>query len=98
MAQYKEKAKELITSLYIQGNPIDHDVVLSTYEVYKDLTTLLPSKSIDEYDVYDILSNLFSPYYTSSTKFEVQLKENGEPEIVENTREGVKYLWYLKRI
>lgn len=98
MNQYKEKAKELIISLYVQGNPIEHDVILSTYEVYKDLTFLLPSKSIDEYDVYDILSELFTPYYTNSTKFEVREKENGELEIVETTREGMKFLWYLKRI
>lgn len=98
MDQYKNKAKELITALYVQGNPVDYDAALSTREVYQDLISLLPSKSIDEYDVYDILSELFSPYYTNSSKFEVREKENGELEIVETTREGMKFLWYLKRI
>lgn len=98
MDQYKEKARELITSLYVQGNPVDYDVVLNTKQVYKDLIVLLPSKSIDEYDVYDILSDLFTPFYTSSTELSVRENEDGEKEIVDKTREGVQYLWYLKRI
>lgn len=98
MDQYKEKARELITSLYVQGNPVDYDVVLNTKQVYEDLMVLLPSKSIDEYDVYDILSDLFTPFYTSSTELSVRENEDGEKEIVDKTREGVQYLWYLKRI
>lgn len=96
--QYKAKAKELITSLYVQGNPVDYDAILSTRQVHKDLTVLLPFNSIDEFDVYEILMELYTPYYTNTTEITVKKNAEGEEKIIEKTREGMQFLWYLKRI
>lgn len=98
MVEYKEEIKKLLTSLYEQGNPVDHDAQLSTREIYYDLLSLLPEKAIDEYDVYEVLSSLYTPFYVSSSKYEVVMTSEGTPKIIENKREGVKFLWHLKRI
>jgi len=98
MERYIEKARELIDNLYTQGTPDEYDTALSTGKILSDLRCLLPANSIDEFDVYDIMSELFVPYYTE----EVENVEEKNPETDEKTTikkiiNGAKFLWYLKK-
>lgn len=93
MIDTEDRIKNLISQIYKPGSPDGYDVRMSTYKIYVDLCTIIPSTAFDEYDVLQALEELgYIPQY--ERKKEVINEQTSETKEFDD----VKFFWYFKKI
>ncbi|MDD3772112.1 MAG: hypothetical protein RBT46_04335 [Weeksellaceae bacterium] len=95
MKDYKDRIKYLISRLYEPADTKDYTIRMTTLDIYKNLCSIIPATSFDEFDLLEVLEELgYQPGYEQK-KLEVK-NESGKEE--ERIYDDLTYYWYMKKI
>lgn len=103
---YEERVKKLISNLYYPGSVENHDVKMSTPEIYQNLCTIIPATAFDPYDLVNWMEEMgFEPQYETKEdityrEIEGQKDEKGNPVMEKDVKEydDLRYYWYMQKI